>query len=118
MSNLRQQGNGLMSWTFLKTIRARQEWWDHGGKFTTLGLFDFLVPDNTGRITGTVPQADLDRIARWPNTRYLLTVRNDGILSRFQAIVENTGGAQDMFISELHRILDMYPWAAGVDIDL
>ena len=118
MSNLRQQGNGLMSWTFLKTIRARQEWWDHGGKFTTLGLFDFLVPDNTGRITGTVPQADLDRIARWPNTRYLLTVRNDGIFSRFQAIVTNTGGAQDMFISELHRILDARPYAAGVDIDL
>ena len=118
MSNLRQQGNGLMSWTFLKTVRARQEWWDHGHKFTTLGLFDFLVPDSTGTITGTVPTADLDRIARWPNTRYLLTVRNDGILSRFKAIVDNTGGAQDKFISELHRILDARPYAAGVDIDL
>ncbi|MDP3058844.1 MAG: glycosyl hydrolase family 18 protein, partial [bacterium] len=118
MSILRQQGNELMSWTFLKTTRARQEWWDHGDKFTTLGLFDFLVSDNTGRITGTVPQADLDRIARWPHTRYLLTVRNDGVFSRFKAIVDNTGGAQDMFVSELHRILDARPYAAGVDIDL
>jgi hypothetical protein len=115
---LRKLSNGLMSWTFLKTIRARQEWWDYGDKFTKLGLFDFLVPDNTGRITGTIPAADLNRVDRWPHITYLLTVRNDGILSRFRAIVENTGGAQDLFISELHRILDMYPWAAGVDIDL
>lgn len=116
--NLRDQGNTVMSWTFLKTTRARQEWWDHGDKFTTLGLFDFLVPDNSGQLVGTIPQADLDRIARWPNTQYLLTVRNDGILPRFEAIVNNTGGAQDMFINELHRILDMYPFADGVDVDL
>lgn len=116
--SLRKQGNTVMSWTFLKTARARQEWWDHGDKFTTLGLFDFLVPDNTGQLVGTIPQADLDRIARWPNTQYLLTVRNDGILPRFEAIVNNTGGAQDRFISDLHRILDMYPFAAGVDVDL
>ncbi|MBS3985605.1 MAG: hypothetical protein KGZ66_08355 [Selenomonadales bacterium] len=118
MINLRQQGNGFMSWTFLKTARAMQEWLDYGDKFTQMGLFDFLIPDDTGRIVGTVPHADLDRVTRWPNTRYLLTVRNDGILSRFRAIVNNANGAQDKFISELHRILDAHPYAAGVDIDL
>lgn len=118
MSNLREVGNKMMSWSFLKTARARQEWWDYGHKLAVLSLFDFLVPDNTGRITGTIPQADLERVARWPHIRHLLCVRNDGILSRFKAIVDNTGGAQDMFISELHRILTLYPFAAGVDIDL
>ena len=118
MSNMRQEGRGCMTWSFLKTVRARQEWWDYGDRLTHMGLFDFLVPDNTGRITGTIPAADLERVHRWPHITYLLTVRNDGILSRFKAIVDNTGGAQDLFISELHRILDMYPFAAGVDIDL
>ena len=62
VSNLRKVGYDLMSWKFLKTIRARQEWWDYGYKFTMLGLFDFLVPDNTGRITGNIPAADLERV--------------------------------------------------------
>ena len=118
MSNMRQEGRGFMTWSFLKTVRARQEWWDYGDRLTHMGLFDFLVPDNTGRITGTISAADLARVDRWPHIMHLLTVRNDGILSRFKAIVDNAGGAQDLFISELHRILDMYPWAAGVDIDL
>ena len=118
MSSMRKEGRGFMTWSFLKTTRARQEWWDYGDRITHMGLFDFIVPDNTGRITGTIPAADLQRVHRWPHITHLLTVRNDGILSRFRAIVENTGGAQDMFINELHRILDMYPWAAGVDIDL
>lgn len=83
-----------------------------------MGLFDFLVPDNIGRIEGAIPAADLERVGRWPHVTHLLTVRNDGILSRFRAFVENTNGAQNRFISELHRILDMYPFAAGVDVDL
>ncbi|MBS3938767.1 MAG: hypothetical protein KGZ50_09400 [Peptococcaceae bacterium] len=116
--SMRQDGRAFMSWSFLKTTRARQEWWDFGDRLTHMGHFDFLVPDNTGRLVGSIPAADLARVARWPHIVHLLTVRNDGILSRFQAIVENTGGAQDLFISELHRILDEYPFAAGVDIDL
>ena len=118
MSSLRHAGKDFMAWNFLKTPRARQEWWDYGDRLTHMGLFDFLVPDNTGRLVGTIPAADLERVNRWPHIIHLLTVRNDGILSRFKAIVDNAGGAQDLFISELHRILDMYPWAAGVDIDL
>ncbi len=118
MSDLQKKGRDFLVWTFMKTPRMYQEWWDYGNRFTTVGCFDFLIPNDTGTITGVVPQTDSDRIARFPNTQYLLTVRNDGIASRFAAIVNNTDGAQDKFISELHRILDTYPWAAGVDIDL
>ena len=118
MNDLSKKGRHFHVWTFVKSARMYQEWWDYGGKFDTVGCFDFLIPNNTGIITGLVLQADLDRINRFPNQQYLLTVRNDGIASRFVAIVNNTDGAQDTFISELHRILDKYPWADGVDIDL
>ncbi|MGV8164657.1 MAG: hypothetical protein ACLKAK_07355 [Alkaliphilus sp.] len=116
--SLREKGNAFMSWTFLKTARARQEWWDYGDQFSYLHHFDFLVQDDTGAIHGTIPAADMDRVARWPNTKYLLCVRNDGITSRFRAIVENTNGAQDKFMSDLHSLLDTHPHADGWDIDL
>lgn len=89
MSSMRKEGRGFMTWSFLKTTRARQEWWDYGDRITHMGLFDFIVPDNTGRITGTIPAADLQRVYRWPHITHLLTVRNDGITSRFRAIVED-----------------------------
>jgi hypothetical protein len=115
---LERKGRGFMVWTFTKSERMYQEWENWGGKFTTVGCFDFLIPDDSGQITGSIPDMDMDIIMLHPDTQYLLTVHNDGIASRFAAIVSNTGGAQDKFISELHRILDAYPFAAGVDIDL
>ncbi|MDD4462454.1 MAG: glycosyl hydrolase family 18 protein [Eubacteriales bacterium] len=42
---------------------------------------------------------------------------NDGVSSIFDALRYNTT-AQDTFISEIIRIIDEHPWAAGVDIDL
>lgn len=36
----------------------------------------------------------------------------------FTALQENTDGAQDTFLTELVRIMEKYPWCAGVDIDL
>ncbi|WP_371726582.1 hypothetical protein [Neglectibacter sp. 59] len=57
-------------------------------------------------------------ISKWPHIRWLLTVANDGTNSIFKALRENTDGAQDMFLSELVRIMEKYPWCDGVDIDL
>lgn len=118
MIELGEKGRYFFVWTFTKSARMYQEWQNWGHKFDTVGCFDFLIPDDTGIIVGVIPPIDLKCIAKFPDTQYLLTVRNDGIASRFAAIVANTGGAQDTFISELHRILDTYPWADGVDIDL
>lgn len=108
----------FMSWSFTKTSRMYQELWDYGYKIYQMGCFEFQV-DETGTITGSIPTELLQRINRWPHIRWLLTVRNDGYESIFQALLDNTGGAQDTFISEIHRILDTYSsWAAGIDIDL
>jgi len=95
-----------------------QELWDYGYKIYQVGLFDFQV-DATGTITGSIPTEELQRIQRWPHIRWLLTVRNDGYQSIFQALLDNTNGAQDKFLSEINRILDQYSsFAFGIDIDL
>lgn len=57
-------------------------------------------------------------IRKWPHIKWLLTVANDGTNSTFKVLRENTGGAQNMFLSELVRIMKRYPWCDGVDIDL
>ena len=36
----------------------------------------------------------------------------------YEALRDNTDGAQDTFCSELVRIMEKYPWCSGVDIDL
>lgn len=43
---------------------------------------------------------------------------NDGTNSIFRALRDNTNGAQDMFLSEIVRIMQKYPWCDGIDIDL
>ena len=57
-------------------------------------------------------------ISKWPHINWLLTVANDGANSIFKALRDNTNGAQDMFLSELVRIMEKYPWCDGIDIDL
>jgi spore germination protein YaaH len=48
----------------------------------------------------------------------MLTCMNNGTESIFTALRNNTNGARDTFLSELVRIMNKYPWCAGVDIDL
>ena len=43
---------------------------------------------------------------------------NHGTASIFTALRNNTNGAKDKFLTELVRIMEKYPWCAGVDIDL
>ncbi|MFV0381409.1 MAG: hypothetical protein ACK5KR_04210, partial [Breznakia sp.] len=47
-----------------------------------------------------------------------MTIMNHGNASIFTALRENTNGAKDKFITEIVRIMEKYPWCAGVDIDL
>ena len=106
-----------MSWTFAQTDRMYQEIEDYGDKMYQLGCFHFII-NNQGIISGSIPDRLIPLIAKWPHIRWFLTVRNDGYENIFRALVLNTDGAQDKFISEIHRILDAYPWAAGIDLDL
>lgn len=94
----------------LETIRQ------HGDRVTHVGLFFFQV-DATGRITGELPASTAEVAAAWPHITWLLTIRNDGIESIWRALLIDRV-AQDRFISEIHRILNRYWWASGVDIDL
>jgi spore germination protein YaaH len=105
------------SWTFMKNDRMYDAINMYGHKISQLGIFEFMV-DATGTITGTVPTKLLYRINKWPHIKWYLTVRNDGTNSIFLAILNNTGGAQDKFMTEITRILDLYPWCAGLDVDL
>jgi len=106
-----------MSWAFVGTDRMYQEIEDYGDRIYQLGCFYFIV-DSQGIISGSIPAKLLPLIAKWSHIKWFLTVRNDGYESIFRALVLNTNGAQNTFISELHRILDAYSWACGIDIDL
>ena len=60
----------------------------------------------------------LTYINKWPHIKWLLTVANDRANSIFRALRDNTNGAQEMFLSEIIRIMEKYPWCDGIDIDL
>lgn len=60
----------------------------------------------------------LTYINKWPHIKWMLTVMNHGTASIFTALRNNTDGAKDTFLTELVRIMEKYPWCAGVDIDL
>jgi len=98
---------------------------EHGDRITHVGVFMFLVNsagqisivDVYGNSLSALPAIVQQAVAAWPHITWLLTVRNDGYESIFRALLTDPA-AQDKFISELHRILDAHPWAAGVDIDL
>lgn len=113
------KGKRCMVWTFMGNSRMYQALRDYGDRFDTVGVFCFKV-DKTGKITETESMLkQLETyITKWPHIRWLLTVSNDGYSSIFDAIRENTDGAQDTFLSELIRLLEKYTWADGVDIDL
>ena len=92
---------------------------DYGDRIDTVGIFTFEV-DITGTITetGTSISSMLTYINRWPHIKWLLTIMNHGTASIFTALRNNTNGAKDKFLTEIIRIMNKYPWCAGVDIDL
>ena len=113
------KGKRIMVWTFMGNARMYEALRDYGDRIDTIGLFSFKV-DRTGTITesGVTMSSMMTYINKWKHIRWLLTVANDGANSVFKALRDNTGGAQDKFCSELVRIMQKYPWCAGVDIDL
>lgn len=113
------KGKRIMVWTFMGNARMYEALRDYGDRIDSIGLFSFKV-DATGTITesGVSISSMMPYINKWPHIRWLLTVANDGANSIFKALRDNTGGAQDMFCSELIRIMKKYPWCDGVDIDL
>ncbi|AEE98018.1 glycosyl hydrolase family 18 protein [Mahella australiensis] len=112
-----------MSWTGAKTARMYQEMMDYGDRFYMISLFDFHVEyvdgtHTTGRIVGNITSGEWEAINKWPHVKWYLCVRNDGYEAAFQDLLDNAGGAQDTFISEIQRLINEYPFVAGIDIDL
>ena len=113
------KGKKIMVWTFMGNTRMYNALRDYGDRISQIGLFSFKVRA-TGEIyeTGVSISSMMTYINKWPHIKWLLTVANDGTNSVFKALRDNTNGAQDMFLSELVRIMQKYPWCDGVDIDL
>lgn len=113
------KGKQIMVWTFMGNARMYEALRDYGDRISQIGLFSFKVRA-TGEIyeTGVAISDMLTYINKWPHIKWLLTVANDGANSIFKALRDNTDGAQDMFRSELVRIMEKYPWCDGIDIDL
>ena len=113
------KGKQIMVWTFMGNARMYEALRDYGDRISQIGLFSFKVRA-TGEIyeTGVAISDMLTYINKWPHIKWLLTVANDGSNSIFKSLRDNTDGAQDMFLSELVRIMEKYPWCDGVDIDL
>ena len=113
------EGKRCMVWSFMGNTRMYQALRDYGDRLDTVGIFTFEV-DATGTIseTGTWFSSMLTFINKWPHIKWMLTVMNHGTASIFTALRNNTDGAKDMFLTELVRIMEKYPWCAGVDIDL
>lgn len=108
-----------MVWTFMGNTRMYNALRDYGDRISQIGLFSFKVRA-TGEIyeSGVSISSMLTYINRYPHINWLLTVANDGTNSIFRALRDNTNGAQDMFLSEIVRIMQKYPWCDGIDIDL
>ena len=113
------KGKKIMVWTFMGNTRMYNALRDYGDRISQIGLFSFKVRA-TGEIyeSGVAISNMLTYINRYRHIKWLLTVANDGMNSIFRALRDNTNGAQDMFLSELVRIMQKYPWCDGVDIDL
>ena len=113
------KGKRCMVWSFMGNSRMYQALRDYGDRLDTVGIFTFEV-DITGTIseTGTSISSMLPYINRWPHIDWLLTIMNHGTESIFTALRNNTNGAKTKFLSEIVRIMQKYPWCAGVDIDL
>lgn len=113
------KGKRCMVWSFMGNARMYQALRDYGDRLDTVGIFTFEV-DASGTIseTGTSISTMLPYIQKWPHIKWLLTIMNHGTASIFTALRDNTGGAKDMFLSEIVRIMAKYPWCAGIDIDL
>ena len=113
------KGKQIMVWTFMGNARMYEALRDYGDRISQIGLFSFKVRA-TGEIyeSGVAISDMLTYINKWPHIKWLLTVANDGANSIFRALRDNTNGAQEMFLSEILRIMEKYPWCDGIDIDL
>lgn len=107
------KGKQIMVWKFMGNTRMYRALRNYGDRISQVGLFSFKVKATGEIYESGVSIADGSNIrtyiSKWPYIKWLLTVANDGTNSIFKALRDNTDGAQDMFLSELVRIMEKYP---------
>jgi hypothetical protein len=119
MSRNYLKGKWNMVWTFMGNARMYQALNDYGDRLDTVGMFSFNInADGAINETGVTISSLAPYRAKWPHIKWLCTCMNNGTASIFTALRENTNGSRDTFLTELVRIMNKYPWCAGVDIDL
>ena len=104
MNNL--QGKKNIVWAYMGNTRMYTALQNYGDRLDTVGVFAFKV-NESGEIyeSGVSISTMLTYINKWTHIKWLLTIGNDGISSIFTALRNNTGGAQDKFLSDLIRIM-------------
>ena len=115
----RLKGKKIMVWTFMGNARMYEALEKYGDRIDTIGLFSFKVRATSEIVeSGVTISSMLPYINRYRHIKWLLTIANDGANSIFRALRDNTNGAQELFLSELVRLMEKYPWCDGIDIDL
>lgn len=113
------KNRGFMSWTFRLNDRMFQVLDEYGYKISQMGIFAVKV-DINGDFT--IDDYHINRIKpyvdKWTHINWLITIRNDGTRSIFEALINNTNGAKDNFLLNLQNLIDSYDWIDGIDIDL
>lgn len=103
-----------MVYTGDNSSRAQNELTKYVKKFYQVGLFDFSV-NSDGTISGSPTTTESNAVQQFPDVKWFLSVQ--ALSSNLINLWNNTGGAQDTFISEIKRLMSDYPWCAGIDVD-
>jgi len=109
---------GAWVWVGLTwTDRVRLVLDRYGDRLTDVSIFGWRV-NAAGALTQIFNPALLDAYrAKWPHLRFWLCVMNDGNEAVFTAL-RNNPTARAALIANIEGLLDTYPWAYGIDIDL
>lgn len=115
MANTRE--NLYMVWTFSVSERMYRTLEDYADLMGQVGIFSFTC-QTSGQVTGAVTSRMLDIVAMHPNVTWLLTIQNYNTqYAVIDALLNNTNGARTTFLSEIQRLINLYPWCGGIDID-
>lgn len=107
----------LMTWTFNMSERAINILDKFADVMEQVGIFNFTV-NRLGVVSGEIPVRINNIIAKYPNVSWLLTIQNEGTKKDIvEAILNNTEGAREVFLSEVKKLIEKYPYCSGIDID-
>ncbi len=101
----------------LWSSRVRLALNEYGDRITDIGIFGWEI-NSAGDLQENFDPTLLDEYrAKWPHIRWWLTIMNHGWAPIFDSL-RNNQTAQNNLLNNLDQLLDDYPYAYGIDIDL